>query len=306
MAKEEDKEKKGGEKKDGGDDGGDAKPKFCSCEVGSGLRTKVCCFFCCGDMFQSRSPGDGDEEADGCCASKPWPENPNAPWSKGTCKDIYCIVLFFIFWAVAIGVACVGFTLGSWRRVIYAADFDGQTCGTGPDSASDSPTCPRGLECKENLVLRPNVVWPRLGADVLVSMAAGFDTTDIQGSLTKLKLYGICVDTCPQVGEYVCNYEGERKYLLDALMVKYPLLIASMQDATKKQREATVWACYTEMWNSPAGKLPPGLAGAVPGSGMSGMSGLGMSKECIAVTENCWINPIETKKILFRCIPKFW
>ena len=285
----------------GGDgDDGDAKPKFCSCAVGSGLRTKICCFFCCGDMFEAQTPGGGDDDDEddegACCTPKSWPENPNAPWNKGKCKDIYCIVIFVLFWLAAFAVAGVGFTLGSWRRVIYATDFAGQTCGTNDDA-----TCPRGAECPENLLQRTNIAYPRLGADVLISMAMGFDTTDIQGSIKNLKLYGICLEECPQTGDYVCNYVGERESLYNKLQQKYPdVAKTKAAEWTHKQRSRAVNECYEELWSSPVGAVPAGLPG------MSAMSNALLSTECVGVTENCWINPIETKKIMFRCIPKFW
>ena len=148
-------------------------------------------------MFEEQSQDDDSDEdaATGCCGgSKPWPENPNAPWTKGHCKDIYCIVLFAIFWCAMIAVAIVGFTLGSYHRVIYATDFDGQTCGTTSGGDTVESTCPRGMTCPQDLSKRTRIAYPRMGMDMVASMASGFDTTDPVGSVKNLKMYGICVN----------------------------------------------------------------------------------------------------------------
>jgi hypothetical protein len=284
--------------KDDGDkkDDKEKKPKCCSCEKGSCLRSKVFCMFCCADMFESQDQDDDDDEDStnaGCCGGKkPWPENPNAPWSKGKCQDPYCIVLFILFWVAMVAVASTGFYFGSFARVVYAQDFDGQSCGTSDDSTDWFTRCPRGTDCPEDLTSKKVITWPRMGTDMVLSIAQGFDTSDIAGSIKKINLYGICVDECPMTGDYVCNYKGEDEYM--------KAYFSPRTTYTKAEKKAAVYQCYDEMWSS---GMQPGLS-SLPGMGT--LSAALMSQKCIDLVANCWINPIDTKRMLFRCIPKFW
>ena len=281
--------KKEEEAKDGDDE---KEPvKFCSCAPGSGLRTKICCFFCCADMFEANAEDDDDDEDDGgCChTKKPWPENPNAPWSKGKCKDVYCVGIFGLFWVGMIAIAIVGFTMGSYHRVIYSTDFQGQSCGTTDGGDGVDSTCPAGTECPEDLSKKKAITWPRMGTDMIVSIATGFDTADVQGSIKNLNLYGICVEDCPMAGDYICNYDGDKTYL--------PAKVGA--DATESEKKQGVYDCYSEMWSSGVGEVA-----GIPG--MGALSDALMSAECKDVVGNCWINPIDTKRMLYRCIPKFW
>jgi|TARA_B110000977_G_scaffold157671_1_gene200827 hypothetical protein len=118
-----------------------------------------------------------------------------------------------------------------------------------------------------------------MGTDMLVSMATGFDTTDVQGSIKNLKLYGICVEKCPQRGKYICNYAG----------IKTHLPLKAGVGATESESQKAVEDCYSEMWSSGFGSAVAGI----PGSGA--LSSALMSEECQGIVANCWINPIDTK-----------
>ena len=113
--------------------------------------------------------------------------------------------------------------------------------------------------------------------------------TDVQGSIENLNLYGICVEDCPQAGDYICNYEGEKTFLPNKVGAS----------ATAAQKKTGVYDCYAEMWSSGVGDVA-----GIPGMGI--LSDALMSSACKDVVANCWINPIDTKRMLYRCIPKFW
>jgi choline transporter-like protein 2/4/5 len=242
-------------------------------------------------MFEANGQDDDDDEDDGgCChTKKPWPENPNAPWNKGKCKDVYCIGIFGLFWVGMIAIAVAAFTMGSYHRVIYAMDFNGQSCGTTKGGDGVDSTCPTDSPCDEDLSNKKVITWPRMGTDMVVSIATGFDTTDVQGSIENLNLYGICVEDCPQAGDYICNYEGEKTFLPNKVGAS----------ATAAQKKTGVYDCYAEMWSSGVGDVA-----GIPGMGI--LSDALMSSACKDVVANCWINPIDTKRMLYRCIPKFW
>jgi ABC-type multidrug transport system fused ATPase/permease subunit len=273
-------------------DSNEPKPKPLSCDKGSFCRSKICCFFCCGDMFENNAQDeDDDDEQSKCCGGKkPWPENPNAPWSRGNCRDFYCIILYILFWGLMIAVAVSAFIYGSVPRVLYATDFDGQSCGTSEGGTRLDNKCPRNTECPEDLSSKKRVAYPRMGTDLIMSMAEGFDTNDVSGSIKNIRLYGICVESCPQTGDYVCNYKGESDYL--------PLKAGA--SASAAERKQAVYDCYDEMYDS---GMNPSLSG-VPGMGT--LSAAFMSQTCIDIVGNCWINPIDTQSLLWRCIPKFW
>lgn len=101
-------------------------------------------------------------------------EGPQALRSRG-CTDICCLIIFIFFWCGAMYVMYLSMTVGDPYSVIYGKDYLGNRCGRGA------------------FANRPKVIFPRLNRDVLAQ--APLVTT----APWKLVLYGLCVESCPNV-----------------------------------------------------------------------------------------------------------
>lgn len=102
-------------------------------------------------------------------------ERPPAPRSK--CTDPLWACGFFAYWVGMCAVALVGLATGDIRRLIFASDYLGNSCGSCVD---DWQSCGH------------SIYYPLGGADFLQMR------------------YGVCVDGCPSAGDFVCTYEVER------------------------------------------------------------------------------------------------
>lgn len=45
------------------------------------------------------------------------------------CTDVFCCVIFVLFWIGMIVIAAVGASKGNIRRLVYATDHEGAVCG---------------------------------------------------------------------------------------------------------------------------------------------------------------------------------
>jgi hypothetical protein len=115
-------------------------------------------------------------------------KNPNAVARK--CRDVICIAIFAVFWFGMFIVALLAMSTGDPYRLLYGSDYIGDACG-GAGHTEEQIT-----------------YYPRMNSDLLAAMQSG------EMDPTKISLYGICVKECPQVGQYMCNYDVEEERAL--------------------------------------------------------------------------------------------
>jgi choline transporter-like protein 2/4/5 len=137
-----------------------------------------------------------------CCApSAKVSDEFNPIENNRKCRDVFCILLFAVYWVGMVGVFIVGLATGEPERLVYATDFNGDTCGTSSDVTP-------GLDKKQY------VYYPRIDLDVQEGLEAG-------QSWEEISFYGVCLDECPsplpnEAGyDYVCNYETEDEVKAD-------------------------------------------------------------------------------------------
>jgi len=105
-----------------------------------------------------------------------------APSSHRGCKDLLCTLAFVAFWAGMVIIAIVGFAKGDAFRLLYGVDYNGDVCG------------------KDSMEMKKIVYFPRMNQDLTDSIAAGTPPMDT-------KFYGVCVEECPAVTKFICNYD---------------------------------------------------------------------------------------------------
>jgi choline transporter-like protein 2/4/5 len=98
------------------------------------------------------------------------------------CHDVLFLVIFVAFWLGMFAIAGAGVSAGDPERLIFASDFQGQTCGA--KAYKDKPL----------------VYYPRMNQDLIEASQRGTSPVDT-------KLYGICVSKCPSRNDYICNYD---------------------------------------------------------------------------------------------------
>lgn len=132
---------------------------------------------------------DVDGGKDGCDANSGdvGPANgPKAFRSRG-CTDVFCLLLFIIFWIGMVYIGYLAVTVGEPYSVLYGKDYLGNRCGRG------------------NFTDRPKTLFPRLDQDLITQV-------DIATTAPwKLVLYGLCVKECPDVADpTICFGEPQR------------------------------------------------------------------------------------------------
>lgn len=115
------------------------------------------------------------------------------PVKQEKCTDCCCIPLYIVAWVCMITIAIVALVEGDARRLIFATDYLGNTCGI----------------CQENGEgCGASIYYPRPGMDAVLQ---GYDPDNPPNVFSAVfGLYGICVSSCPDLGSYICNYEVER------------------------------------------------------------------------------------------------
>ncbi|OQS06453.1 choline transporter [Thraustotheca clavata] len=150
----------------------------------------------------------------GCCGGKedvvPDGEGGVVPNSTRKCRDVLCCLLFLVFWIGMAIVAILGLTNGEPKNLIYGTDFNGSVCGLGSQSSS-------------NLTY-----YPRITQDMVAQAAKGIQPLD-------MKFYGLCVSTCPKVGNYICSYAAEAE-----VQSANPGATASQLNTARKNRISTM------------------------------------------------------------------
>ncbi|KAG1686556.1 hypothetical protein DVH05_006458 [Phytophthora capsici] len=112
------------------------------------------------------------------------PESGLVPQQHRKCRDVFCCLLFVVYWIGMIIVAVVALQTGEPLSLIYGKDYTGAVCGDGA------------------FVNARFTAYPRLNEDLLVAAANGV-------SPSNAKFFGICVENCPIAGSKICTYGGE-------------------------------------------------------------------------------------------------
>jgi choline transporter-like protein 2/4/5 len=121
------------------------------------------------------------------------------------CRDLFCILLFAVYWVGMVLVFVIGLQFGQPERLVFATDFNGDTCGVSSETT-------------EGLADKKYVYYPRIDQDVQEGLSGGAAWEDIS-------FYGVCLDECPtplpnNAGhDYVCNYETEELVKEDMLIL---------------------------------------------------------------------------------------
>ena len=199
---------------------------------------------------------------------KVYPTNPVT--QKRKCTDLYCVILFLLFWCVEIFVTGVALQYGNGKRMLYAKDYNGDLCGGKlfPD--------------------RKFTYFPRLNEDMLeaaVNLASsGKSPADI--TFDDIKFFGVCMSYCPMAGDIVCTY-GTGPNTEEQDIVDYSIPMGDSKCSTttecgdtntKFPTKADVQQCGTSMLFR---SLNPELC------------------------KSCWLVAAGTMDIMYRCIYKY-
>lgn len=179
----------------------------------------------------------------GCCGcgKKVATEAPAVlykPYSKRGCTDILCCILFLVF---LIGFVVIGITAvssGDTNRLLYGVDYNGEVC----------------LEPKQR------IYYPKITEDILGFIQSG-ETNPLN-----MKLFGVCVESCPAIGGVVCTTKG----VTAVAKLREDAGYDSDHKAVLKANTVAVQMRY-------------------PSSAPD-------------VKANCWISPLPTKEYFFRCM----
>jgi len=138
--------------------------------------------------------------------------------SQRKCTDLIMCVFFLLFTLGSVGIGAFSLTVGNPKRLVYATDFEGDTCGTNNPDGKD-------------LTSKTRAVYPRLNEDMLVNL----QKTDPR----QYSFYAICTEKCPEELDIVCNYAIEAKY--PAATRKACMDDVSSNTATCKEVRKNCW-----------------------------------------------------------------
>jgi hypothetical protein len=115
-----------------------------------------------------------------------------------SCQNMYCIILFLIYWAGMFVVLGVGISTGDPYRLIRPIDYNADTCGSGSEAEPG------------NTFGNEQMYYPQLPTDALAIYNAHQDGETLAcADSDEGCFYGMCVDGCPNKGDLVCNYEKQ-------------------------------------------------------------------------------------------------
>lgn len=140
------------------------------------------------------------------------PKFPPKPNHGRKCRDILGILLFAAFWVGMVVIASIGVSGGNaWRfasgvvarprpapltpppapsrRLLYGTDYKGNVCGS---------------DKSEKLT-----AYPRFTEDLMVAAQQLGSGAAIADNLASINFFGVCTNSCPKMGEYVCTYEAD-------------------------------------------------------------------------------------------------
>jgi len=133
-----------------------------------------------------------------------------------SCTDIFCLIIFVLFWGGMVAVAYLGYRDGDLWRLYYGTDFQGSTCSI------DSSTVPTNLT-GASWAKRKNIWYP-ITVDMVQTLA-----TDAASLLTDpfsiADGLGVCVEECPQPSANLLTPAMQQSY--SDPVIEWPVLYAS-------------------------------------------------------------------------------
>lgn len=109
---------------------------------------------------------------------------------KRECHNSYCCLVFWLYWIGMLIVAYTAISTGDPYRLIQPIDYNGDTCG-----GDQQPS-------------KTFMYYPQLASDARKIYEDSEYATTCSESTTGC-FYGVCVESCPQKGDVVCNYETQ-------------------------------------------------------------------------------------------------
>ena len=230
-----------------------------------------------GDDAAKDDKGGNDDapKKKGCCGGsskvapeKVYPTNPVTQKRKIT--DLYCFILFLMFWAVEAFVVGVALNFGNGKRMLYAKDYNGDLCGGKlfPD--------------------RKYTYFPRLNEDMLEAAmnlaSSGKSPADM--SFEDIKFFGVCMTFCPAAGDVVCTY-GTGPNTEEQSIEDYSIPMGDSKCSTTTECKAT----------NP--KFPSKSDVELCGTSMVFRA---MNPK---ICKSCWLVAAGTMDIMYRCIYKY-
>ena len=150
-----------------------------------------------------------------------------------SCTDICCFPIFFVFWIGMMILLYVAVTQGEPERLLFATDYNGDTCGgAGENNANSEAGKDADGNAKGANAMAPYgkfVYYPRLAEDALLAIE--------EGDPTKIEMYGVCVAECPAAGTISCTYEKDFAVKTANTITKDGKSVLDKQGAFKMQRQ---------------------------------------------------------------------
>jgi len=105
------------------------------------------------------------------------------------CTDVLCLLIFFAFLGLLVCITVFAMMAGDGWAIIYGNDYLGNRCGRGAYSN------------------KKKTFYPRIGADfaaqspadITSSLTSAAPTAGALNALKEIKLYGLCVESCPSI-----------------------------------------------------------------------------------------------------------
>lgn len=128
------------------------------------------------------------------------------------CTDLGCCGLFLAWWLTWLIIAAVALDRGDPIMLVYGQDYQGAQCGVNDPGQNVAYTDHKDQE---------KVVYPRLNQDLEDWMYASPEITNIQeidwynlgwDVIKNLNLTGVCVSSCPILGDVICTDYYNDKY----------------------------------------------------------------------------------------------
>jgi hypothetical protein len=150
------------------------------------------------------------------------------------------------------------------------ADYEGKVCGSTENKG------------------KYRAIYPRLTEDMF-EMAQQTAAGESKVSPESINFYGVCVESCPKTGEFICDRKGEEK-LAELEEQKELKGTEKFKSRYPDVRDAHLEYCVDKTM-------------AKGGAFLSKDPGLYTNPTCQTLLEHCWKVDSDTKSIFYRCLP---
>jgi len=241
-----------------------------------------------------------------CCSCDPEREQPDDILERAMhfevntkdrkCTDCYCCIVYLVFLAIWVGVFGIAIYFGNIYSLTYGRDHQNLLCGVDHNRSYawwSPPEDDWGLTNTHNFIGKKYVYYPRLKDDLfayalnLGTSLGKMQITDFSyQQLLNITLTGVCVKECPRYGAVICtnNYELKTRQ--------------AYRDTYGKHCNENI-----------DGQCVPSNNAVAKCTGKESFGGLiknlyyYQNQELCA---NCWVTPINTTEIFFRCLEIIW